>query len=68
MYVPFGNDWKESVMSFVRVKQNLNLSGKKYDYTKTFVSNAKGEDKDIPFLDTSFNFAKMDGSIIDKFL
>ena len=26
------------------------------------------EDKDIPFLNTSFNFAKMNGSIIDKFL
>ena len=38
------------------------------DYIKTFVSNVKGEDKDIPFLNTSFNFAKMDGSIIDKFL
>lgn len=54
--------------TWLRVKQNLDLAGKKYDYTKTFVTNAKGEDKDIPFLDTSFNFAKMDGSIIDKFL
>ena len=61
-------DGTESVQSWLRVKQNLDLSGKKYDYTKTFVSNAKGEDKDIPFLDTSYNFAKMDGSIIDKFL
>ena len=68
MYVPFGNDWKESVMSFVRVKQSLDLAGKAYDYIKTFVTNVKGEDKDIPFLNTSFNFAKMDGSIIDKFL
>ena len=58
----------ERVSTMLRVKQNLNLAGKKYDYTKTFVTNAKGEDKDIPFLDTSFNFAKMDGSIIDKFL
>ena len=54
--------------TWFRIKQNLSLAGNKYDYTKTFVTNAKGEDKDIPFLDTSFNFAKMDGSIIDKFL
>ena len=54
--------------TWLRVKQNLDLAGKTYDSTKTFVTNAKGEDKDIPFLDTSFNFAKMDGSIIDKFL
>ena len=54
--------------SMLRIKQTLDLAGKKYDYIKTFVSNVSGEDKDIPFLNTSFNFAKMDGSIIDKFL
>ena len=54
--------------SWLRIKQYLELPGTKYDYIKTFVTNVKGEDKDIPFLNTSFNFAKMDGSIIDKFL
>ena len=54
--------------AFLRIKQYLELPGMKYDYIKTFVTNVKGEDKDIPFLNTSFNFAKMDGSIIDKFL
>ena len=54
--------------SWLRIKQNLDLPGMKYDYIKTFVSNVKGKDKDIPFLNTSFNFAKMDGTIIDKFL
>ncbi len=54
--------------SWLRIKQSLDLAGNKYDYIKTFVTNVKGEDKDIPFLNTSFNFAKMDGSIIDKFL
>ena len=54
--------------SWLRIKQSLDLPGNKYDYIKTFVTNVKGEDKDIPFLNTSFNFAKMDGSTIDKFL
>ena len=58
----------ELSMSMLRIKQTLELPGMKYDYIKTFVTNVKGEDKDIPFLNTSFNFAKMDGSIIDKFL
>ena len=62
------NGTVETSSSYLRVKSNLELSGNKYDYIKTFVSNVKGEDKDIPFLNTSFNFAKMDGSIIDKFL
>ena len=67
-YIPSGDGLKESVMSFLRIKQNLDLANQKYDYIKTYVTNVSGEDKDIPFLNTSFNFAKMDGSIIDKFL
>ena len=58
----------ESYSSLLRIKQHLELPGNQYDYMKTFVTNVKGEDKDIPFLNTSFNFAKMDGAIIDKFL
>ena len=67
-YLPTGNGLIESKASFLRIKQNLNLAGKAYDYSATYISNVKGEDKDVPFLDTSFNFAKMNGSIIDKFL
>ena len=54
--------------TWFRIKQNLSLAGKAYDYSATYITNAKGADKDIPFLDTKFNFAHMDGSIIDKFL
>lgn len=68
LHAPTENDFVEVTSTFLRVKQNLELPGMKYDYIKTFVTNVKGEDKDIPFLNTSFNFAKMDGSIIDKFL
>ena len=64
----FGDEVIETTASMIRVKQSLDLADQKYDYLKTFVTNVKGEDKDIPFLNTSFNFAKMDGSIIDKFL
>ena len=58
----------EAKTTFLRIKQTLDLPGNKYDYRATYITNVKGEDKDIPFLNTSFNFAKMDGSIIDKFL
>ena len=67
-HTPTENGVVELTFSFLRIKQHLELPGTKYDYMKTFVTNVKGEDKDIPFLNTSFNFAKMDGSIIDKFL
>ena len=67
-FMPTENGIVEETSTWLRVKQNLELPGMKYDYMKTFVTNVKGEDNDIPFLNTSFNFAKMDGSIIDKFL
>ena len=67
-YAKVGENYIETTTTWLRVKQHLELPGMKYDYIKTFVTNVKGEDKDIPFLNTSFNFAKMDGSIIDKFL
>ena len=67
-YAKVGEKYVETTTSWLRIKQHLELPGMKYDYIKTFVTNVKGEDKDIPFLNTSFNFAKMDGSIIDKFL
>ena len=68
LYAPSENGDVYLTSTWLRIKQNLELPGMKYDYIKTFVTNVKGEDKDIPFLNTSFNFAKMDGSIIDKFL
>ena len=63
-----GNNVVENNSSWLRIKQNLDLSGKKYDYIKTFISNAKGEDQDIPFFNTTINFAKFDSSMFDLFL
>ena len=67
-YAQFGGSLKESVMSFLRIKQHLELEGNKYDYIKTFVTNVKGLDKDINFMGFEFNFAKMDGVKLDKML
>ena len=67
-YASFGGSLKESVMSFLRIKQSLDLAGKKYDYIKTFVTNVKGLDKDVEFMGYTFNFAKMDGVKLDKML
>ena len=61
-------DGIESAESWLRIKQSLDLADQKYDYIKTFVSNVKGEDKDIDFMGYTFNFAKMDGSGLDKML
>ena len=67
-YFTVGNNVIEHATSWLRVKQSLDLAGKKYDYIKTFVSNVKGLDKDVEFMGYTFNFAKMDGVKLDKML
>ena len=62
------NGTVETSSSYLRIKQSLDLANMSYDYISCYITNAKGVDKDIKFLNTTFNFAKMDGSIIDKFL
>ena len=68
IYIPTQNAFVENVGSYLRIKQHLELPGMKYDYIKTFVTNVKGLDKDIEFMGTTFNFAKMDGVKLDKML
>lgn len=58
----------DSTLSWLRIRQSLDLAGKKYDYIKTFVSNVDGLDKDINFMGFEFNFAQMDGVKLDKML
>ena len=67
-YIPAENGLMASTSSWLRVKQSLDLAGKKYDYIKTFVTNVDGLDKDIDFMGYTFNFAKMDGTTIDQML
>ena len=67
-YLPVDGAAVWTTQSFLLVKQSLDLSGMMYDYSSSYITNAKGVDKDIQFLSSTFNFAKMDGSIIDKFL
>ena len=68
IHAPYQNGTLELNVSYLRVKQTLDLPGMKYDYMKTFVTNVKGLDKDIDFMGYTFNFAKMDGVKLDKML
>ena len=67
-HTPTENGVMKLTFSFLRIKQSLDLADQKYNYIKTYVSNVKGEDKDIDFMGYTFNFAKMDGSGLDKML
>ena len=54
--------------SWLRIRQSLDLTNKKYDYHNIYVNNVKGEDKDIEFFNTTINFSKLNASALDKFL
>ena len=45
----------------LRIKQNLNLTGKTYDYSTAYVSNAKGKDEDFTIAGETFNIANITG-------
>ena len=68
-YVAFNDgDVIYSAATFLRIKQNLNLAGKAYDYNNTYVSNVKGLDHDITMMGYTFNIGKMEGKNLDKML
>ena len=54
--------------TWFRIKQNLNLAGKAYDYNNTYVSNVKGLDEDMTMMGHTFNIGKMEGKNLDKML
>ena len=58
----------EFASSFLRVKQDLELTGNKYEYNSIYVSNVKGLDKEMEFMGFKLNFAEADGANIDKAL
>ena len=49
----------------LRVKQNINLNGKTYDYSSAYVSNAKGNDEDFNITGNTFNMAKIEARDFD---
>jgi hypothetical protein len=56
---------KESTLTFLRVKENLNLDNKVYDYSSAYVTNAKGTDEDFTILNTTLNMAKIEANDFD---
>jgi hypothetical protein len=55
----------ETTVSFLRVKEGLNLTGKTYDYSAAYVTNAKGTDEDFTMLGHTFNMANINAGNFD---
>ena len=57
-----------TTVSFVRVKQEVNLNGKTYDYSSAYVTNAKGKDEDFTILNGTFNIDNINAGDFDVIL
>ena len=57
-----------TTVSFVRVKQSLDLNNKSYDYNNIYVTNVKAKDAEFEFAGQTLNLATMDGRILDKMM
>lgn len=58
-------DGTETIQSWLRVKQKLNLVNRTYDYISAYVSNAKGTDEDFTIMGHTFNMSKIEASNLD---
>ena len=66
--LPVGDGFMQTRSSFLRVKQNLNLNGKTYDYSSAYVTNAKGKDEDFTILNGTFNIDNINAGDFDIIL
>ena len=54
--------------SWIRVKEGLNFTGKTYDYSAAYVTNAKGKDEDFTILNGTFNIDNINAGDFDVIL
>ena len=55
----------EKTSTMLRIKQNLNLSDRTYDYISAYVTNANGKDEDFSILGNTFNFSNIKSNDLD---
>ena len=68
VYSPTNDKYEKITTSWLRAKQSLNLTGKTYDYSSAYVTNAKGTDEDFSIFAHTFNMAKIDAGDFDVML
>ena len=56
------------ITSMLRIKQNLDLAEKEYDYSNVYVTNVKADNVEFDFAGQKLNFATLDGSMMDKMM
>ena len=63
-----GSGVEKRVFSWLRVKQDLSLQEKMYNYSSIYVTNVSGKDEIIDIIGYPFNFAQMDGKKLDQMM
>ena len=64
-YAKVGENYVETTTTWLRVKQDINLNGKTYDYSSAYVTNAKGKDENFSILGQTFNITNIEGGDFD---
>ena len=64
-YAPTNDKYEKITNSWLRVKQSFNLTGKTYDYSSAYVTNAKGADEDFTITGKTFNMANIKAGDFD---
>ena len=64
-YTYNGEDYTPVTYTWLRIKNSLNLTGKTYDFSSAYVSNAKGIDENFTILGQTFNMANINGVNFD---
>lgn len=64
-YTYNGEDYTPVTYTWLRIKDSLNFTGKTYDYSSAYVSNAKGIDENFTILGQTFNMANINGVNFD---
>ena len=67
-YAPTNDKYEKITNSWLRVKQSFNLTGKTYDYSSAYVTNAKGKDEDFSIMGNIFNIANINAGDFDIIL
>ena len=68
LYVNVENIRVETSMTYLRIKQTLELPGNRYDYKSTYVSNVKSKDMEFSVMGQEFSFANMNSSTFDAIM
>ena len=65
-YLPKAEGVQKSTSSWLRVKQSLNFTDKKYAYKSAYVTNAKGTNEDFSMMGSTFNMSTIEGVDFDE--